>query len=124
MRQTLSLVIFIAVATLTTGCSGRSDIEDTAAGKHSHADFDQTKSLADSLYSCMQFRDAYKLFLLLLDSKEAETDNEKRLSVLNALCNASELSGHKAEEPKWLHLLLDLAMQRHETHDTKKTAQS
>ena len=101
------------MTTLTIGCFGRSDIEDTdtAAGKYSHADFDQTKSLADSLYSYMQFRDAYKLYLQLLDSKEVETDNEKRLSVLYRLSNASELSGHLTEETKWLHLLLDLATQ-------------
>lgn len=59
----------------------------------------------------MQFRDAYKLYLLLLDSKEAATDSEKRLSVLNCLCNASELSGHKLDEHKWLEQLHDLAEQ-------------
>ena len=33
----------------------------------------------------MQFRDAYKLYLQLLDSKEAEADSEKRLRVLDCL---------------------------------------
>ncbi len=65
--------------------------------------------MADSLYNTMQFRDAYDLYIQLLDSKEAQTDSEKRLTVLNALSNASELSGHKAEETKWLQQQLDLA---------------
>jgi AraC-like DNA-binding protein len=68
-------------------------------------------NVADSLYNCMQFRDAYKLYLQLLDSKEAETDSEKRLDVLNALSNTSELSGHKVEQNKWLQQLRDLAEQ-------------
>ena len=67
--------------------------------------------VADSLYNCMQFRDAYKLYLQLLDSKESEADSEKRLSVLNALSSTSELSGHKVEQHKWLQQLLDLATQ-------------
>jgi AraC-like DNA-binding protein len=68
-------------------------------------------NVADSLYNCMQFRDAYKLYLQLLDSKEAEVDSEKRLNVLNALSNTSELSGHKVEQHKWLQQLHDLAEQ-------------
>lgn len=65
--------------------------------------------VADSLYNCMQFRDAYKLYLQLLDTKEAEADSEKKLRVLDALCNSSELSGHKDMENKWLQQQMDLA---------------
>ena len=98
------------IAVLMTGCSGCGTPEDATDSSHD-ATFDQTMGLADSLYNCMQFRDAYKLYLLLLDSKEAATDSEKRLSVLNGLCNASELSGHKLDEHKWLEQLHDLAEQ-------------
>ena len=65
--------------------------------------------VADSLYNCMQFRDAYDLYVQLLDSKEAEADSEKKLRVLNSLSNVSELSGHKDMENKWLQQQMDLA---------------
>ena len=109
MRQTLALVCFIAVATLTIGCSGCSDMKDGAAGDFGNADFEQTMSVADSLFNCMQFRDAYDLYLQLLNNPVAETDSEKKLNVLSSISNASELSGHKAEETKWLQQQLDLA---------------
>ena len=98
----------VAVMIGITGCTNTADTQDaTQADK----DFAKTMYVADSLYSCMQFCDAYKLYLQLLDSKEAETDSEKRLNVLNALSSTSELSGHKAEQHKWLQQLLDLAEQ-------------
>ena len=93
-----------------TGCSGSGDPKD-ATGRSSDARFYQTMGIADSLYNCMQFRDAYKLYKQLLDSKEAKADSEKRMSVLNALSNTSELSGHKVEQYKWLQQLHDLAEQ-------------
>lgn len=91
-----------------TGCTDTTNTQDAAKTDKS---FDQTMAVADSLYNCMQFRDAYKLYLQLLDSKEAEADSEKRLNVLNALSNTSELSGHKVEQHKWLQQLHDLAQQ-------------
>ncbi len=109
MRQTLHL-LFLMIAVLMTGCSGSGDPKD-ATGRSSDARFYQTMGIADSLYNCMQFRDAYKLYKQLLDSKEAKTDSEKRISVLNALSNTSELSGHKVEQYKWLQQLHDLAEQ-------------
>lgn len=93
-----------------TGCTGSDGPKDATVPSHD-ADFAKTMNVADSLYNCMQFRDAYKLYLQLLDTKEAEADSEKRLSVLNSLCNSSELSGHKAEQHKWLQQLHDLAEQ-------------
>ena len=79
---------------------------------HPHdAGFDQDMAVADSLYNSMQFRDAYKLYLQLLDNEEVKDDNEKRLNVLSALSSTSELSGHKVEQHKWLQQLLDLAKQ-------------
>ena len=93
-----------------TGCAGSGGSKD-ATGRSHDVEFYHTMNVADSLYNCMQFRDAYKLYLQLLDSKEAAADSEKRLNVLNALCNTSELSGHKVEQHKWLQQLHDLAMQ-------------
>ena len=98
------------IAVLMTGCTGSGGTKD-ATDRSYDADFNQTMDIADSLYNCMQFRDAYNLYLHLLDSKEAKTDNEKRLKVLDCLSNASELSGHKVEQHKWLQQLLDLAKQ-------------
>ena len=89
------------MAVLMTGCTGSGGQKDATVLSHD-ADFAKTMNVADSLHNCMQFRDAYKLYLKLLDSKETEADNEKRLNVLNCLCNTSELSGHKAEQHKWL----------------------
>lgn len=109
MRLTLYLLI-IYIAILTAGCSGHADRESTADGAH-NTQFDKTISKADSLYNCMQFRDAYKLYLQLLDNKEVKADSEKRLRVLNDLSISSELSGNKVEQSKWLNQLLDLAAQ-------------
>lgn len=109
MQKAIYLFSLIIVV-LMTGCTG-SDGQKDATGLSYDAGFAKTMSVADSLYNCMQFRDAYKLYLQLLDSKETEGDSEKRLNVLNALSNTSELSGHKAEQHKWLQQLLDLAKQ-------------
>lgn len=109
MKHSFNL-LFLLIAALMTGCAG-SDGQKDATGRSHDAEFDQTMGIADSLYSCMQFRDAYKLYLQLLDNKEVEADSEKKLCVLNSLCNTSELSGHKVEETKWLQQLLDLATQ-------------
>ncbi len=108
MKQSLYLLLIITV--LMTGCAGSGDPKD-ATGRPHDAGFNQTMGVADSLYNCMQFRDAYKLYLQLLDSKEVKADSEKRLSVLNALSSTSELSGHKVEQHKWLQQLHELAEQ-------------
>jgi len=88
------------------GCTGGDSKSEAQV-----SDFDQTMSRADSLYNSMDFRTAYDLYLQLLDNKEAKADNEKMLNVLNSLCMASELAGHKAEQTKWMQQLLDLAKQ-------------
>jgi len=106
IRLTLKLLIFIAVAVLTVGCS---ECSDKTAGDASGADFEQRMRVADSLFNGMQFRDAYDLYVQLLDSKEAEADSEKKLRVLSSLSNTSELSGHKDMENKWLQQQMDLA---------------
>jgi len=91
-----------------TGCNGSADTQDAALADKG---FDQAMGTADSLYNCMQFRNAYDLYLQLLDNKEASADSEKRLRVLNSLCSTSELSGHKDDLHKWLQQLHDLAEQ-------------
>ena len=106
MRQNLKLLILMAVAALAAGCSECSDGTACDAGL---ADFEQRMRVADSLFNGMQFRDAYDLYVQLLDSKEAEADSEKKLRVLSSLSNASELSGHKDMENMWLQQQLDLA---------------
>lgn len=98
------------IVALLTGCAGGDGTKD-ATGRSHDAGFSQTMAVADSLFNSMQFRDAYKLYLQQLDSKEAKADTEKRLSVLYALSNTSELSGHKIEQHKWLQQLHDLAVQ-------------
>ena len=79
MRQTLALVCVIAVVTLTIGCSGCSDTKDGTAGDAGRADFDQRMSVADSLYNSMQFRDAYDLYLQLLNHPVADFIRDCRL---------------------------------------------
>ena len=104
MRQRLHLILFIVVVFMT-GCSG--EAKETQTNEPSP--FDQTMREADSLYNSMQFRDAYDLYLELLDDKEAKADSEKMLNVLNSLCMASELADHKMEQSKWMRQLIDLA---------------
>ena len=111
MRQTIYIFMLSIASILAAGCTGRSSTRDAdGTDKYLNAGFDQIRNTADSLYSNMQFRDAYELYLKLLDAKEAQSDSEKRLYVLNALAMASELSGHKAEENDWLQQLLELSM--------------
>ena len=70
-----------------TGCTDSADTQDAALADKG---FDQAMGMADSLYNRMQFRNAYDLYLQLLDTKEASADSEKRLRVLNSLCSTSE----------------------------------
>lgn len=108
-RIILYIIMYVA---LMMSCTGTGDTRDVAqANQPVNASFGQTKELADSLFNCMQFRDAYDLYLQLLDNKEAEADSEKKLDLLNALCNTSELAGHKVEQTRWLEQLIRLAKQ-------------
>jgi AraC-like DNA-binding protein len=91
-------------------CTGSDGPKDDT-GLSQDATFDHAMGVADSLYNCMQFRDAYKLYLQLLDNEEVEADSEKKLRVLDALCNSSELSGNKVEQHKWLQQMIDLGKQ-------------
>ena len=116
-EMTLKKNIYIMISVLTfLGCTDCVDTKSVSDDNLQNTGFDQTNNVADSLYNNMQFRDAYAIYLQLLDSKEAKADSEKRLSVLNSLCNASELSGHNVEQHKWLHQLLDLAMHTGNTY--------
>lgn len=105
MKQRLHIIILLVVAILV-GCTGGDTKNEEQVG-----DFNQIMHQADSLYNSMEFRTAYDLYLQLLDNKEAKADDEKMLNVLNSLCMASELAGHKAEQTKWMQQLLDLAKQ-------------
>ena len=105
MKQRLHFIILLVVAILV-GCTGGDTKNEEQVG-----DFNQIMHQADSLYNSMEFRTAYDLYLQLLDNKEAKADDEKMLNVLNSLCMASELAGHKAEQTKWMQQLLDLAKQ-------------
>ena len=111
MRQ-IFYILFLTIAALMMSCTG-SDGPKDETGLSQDATFDHAMGVADSLYNCMQFRDAYKLYLQLLDKEEVEADSEKKLSVLNSLCNTSELAGHKVDQHKWLQQLRDLAEQTH-----------
>ena len=110
MRETVYIILLVAAAALTGGCTGGADVKERPQTEASPNDgFAQAMGVADSLYSRMQFRDAYSRYLQLLNNQEVVNDSEKKLNVLNALCNASELSGHKAEQHKWLQQMIDLA---------------
>lgn len=109
MRQKF-YILFLTIAALMMSCTGSDGPKDDT-GLSQDATFDHAMGVADSLYNCMQFRDAYKLYLQLLDTKEAEADSEKKLRVLDALCNSSELSGNKVEQHKWLQQMIDLGKQ-------------
>ena len=78
------------------GCTGCGDTKNAAqSGSPFNADFAQTMAEADSLYNNMQFRDAYDLYLKLLDNEEARDDSVKRLNVLNSLCNLSAMTNEE-----------------------------
>ena len=109
MKQTL-YIIYIVISVLTISCTG-CDTKDAAIESSTQGGFIQVMGEADSLYNRMQFRDAYNLYLQLLDNEEVKADSEKKLDVLNSLCNCSELSGHKAEQTQWLQQLISLAKQ-------------
>ena len=111
-RKTMRKIVFVLgmAAVIMAGCTRGNDVKGTvSANDADFAAFDLTMQEADSLYNNMDFRLAYDLYLQLLDTKGAKADDERMLNVLNSLCMASELSGHKAEQTQWLEQLLDLA---------------
>ena len=114
-RIHIYIIVVITVLSIV-GCTGCSETKDGTAGDAGLAGFEQRMRVADSLFNGMQFRDAYDMYLQLLESKELEADSEKLLRVLSSLSNTSELSGHKAEQHKWLQQLLDLAKQTNNTY--------
>lgn len=117
MRQTIHTILFVMATVLTAACTGSNDTKEAQQTDTSfNADFDHAISVADSLYNCMQFRDAYDIYQQLLDNQAIEADSKKKLYVLDALCYSSELAGHKAEQTKWLQQLLDLAIQTDNTY--------
>ena len=109
------LLMVLVLMTVMTGCSGNADAT-SGVQDADDADFARAMGVADSLYSHMQFRDAYDLYLQLLDNKEVKADSRKRLRVLSSLSSASELSGHRNKENQWLQQLLDLATATHEDY--------
>ena len=103
-------IIYIVLSALMVSCTD-SKTKDAVAGSLHQGGFEQAMERADSLYNHMQFRDAYNLYTEILEREDVEADNEKKLSVLNSLCNSSELAGHKIEQNEWLQQLIDLAKQ-------------
>ena len=71
MRQIINY-LYLVIVVLMTGCAGCGDTKDEA---QTDKEFDQIKNVADSLYSRMQFRDAYDLYLQLL-SLAKQTGND------------------------------------------------
>ena len=73
--------------------------------------FEQTKRKGDSLYNSMHFREAYDVYASLLDSREVEQDAEKRMMVLNDLCDVCDVAGQKNNLMTYLQQFLDLSQQ-------------
>ena len=63
MRQ-IFYILFLTIAALMMSCTG-SDGPKDETGLSQDATFDHAMGVADSLYNCLQFRDAYKLYLQL-----------------------------------------------------------
>lgn len=111
MRQILYLIILTIAPVLLVDCTGSGERSVFSPDVRDSSSFTRIMSEADSLYSTMQFRQSYDLYLSLLDNEEVKTDADKRMSVLNALCSVSELSGHQIEQNEWLRQLIDLSTQ-------------
>lgn len=109
MRQILYLIILITAPVLLVDCTGSGERSVFSPDVRDSSSFTRIMGEADSLYSTMQFRQSYDLYLSLLDNEEVKTDADKRMSVLNALCSVSELSGHQIEQNEWLRQLIDLS---------------
>ena len=71
--------------------------------------FDTAKREADSLYNNMKFREAYDIYVSLLGSNEVKKDKEKKLEVLNDLCDVSDLTGHEIDQMQYLQQMLELS---------------
>ena len=111
MRQILYLIILTIAPVLLVDCTGSGERSVFSPDVRDSSSFTRIMGEADSLYSTMQFRQSYDLYLSLLDNEEVKTDADKRMSVLNALCSVSELSGHQIEQNEWLRQLIDLSTQ-------------
>lgn len=111
MRQILYLIILTIAPVLLVDCTGSGERSVFSPDVRDSSSFARIMGEADSLYSTMQFRESYDLYLSLLDNEEVKTDADKRMSVLDALCSVSELSGHQIEQNEWLRQLIDLSTQ-------------
>lgn len=111
MRQILYLIILTIAPVLLVDCTGSGEPSVFSPDVRDSSSFARIMGEADSLYSMMQFRESYDLYLSLLDNEEVKTDADKRMCVLNALCSVSELSGHQIEQNEWLRQLIDLSTQ-------------
>lgn len=111
MRQILYLIILTIAPVLLVDCTGSGERSVFSPDVRDSSSFTRIMGEADSLYSTMQFRQSYDLYLSLLDNEEVKTDADKRMCVLNALCSVSELSGHQIEQNEWLRQLIDLSTQ-------------
>lgn len=111
MRQILYLIILTIAPVLLVDCTGSGERSVFSPDVRDSSSFTRIMGEADSLYSTMQFRQSYDLYLSLLDNEEVKTDADKRMGVLNALCSVSELSGHQIEQNEWLQQLIDLSTQ-------------
>lgn len=72
--------------------------------------FDSGKRQADSLYNNMQFREAYEVYHGLLDNYEVKKDSEKKLVVLNDLCDVCDVLSRRTELMSYLQQMLDLSI--------------
>lgn len=72
--------------------------------------FDSGKRQADSLYNNMQFREAYEVYHGLLDNYEVKKDSEKKLMVLNDLCDVCDVLSRRTELMSYLQQMLDLSI--------------
>ena len=74
--------------------------------------FEQAIHQADSLYNNMRFREAYDIYVSQLDSREVKQDAQKRMKLLNDLCDVCDLVGQMNNQMVYLHQLLDLSQQQ------------
>ncbi|MBR1412859.1 MAG: helix-turn-helix domain-containing protein [Prevotella sp.] len=79
---------------------------------HGQLSFQQAINKADSLYANMYFREAYDVYVSLLDDREVKQDAEKRMLLLNALCDVCDLVEQKGNQMAYLQQLLDLSQQQ------------
>lgn len=85
MRRTIYIILLFMAVVLFAGCTGCDKTETFSQADVNTSSFSNVRDTADSLYNCMQFRDAYDLYQQMLDDATQTGNDYYRSLVLMSM---------------------------------------